>query len=185
MRRSAMRAATLSAVILACSSAAASQPSPLATAEAFIDAFYSFDRSRLDAAMADAPKSKPDILYYQGWAEGGNYVVLERKPCRFDKANEVSCGVTVKDDLMPALGFAWNVTDLFHFAFKDGRIIKVWNSSNDPPEEKLAFNWLRRERPEIFDGPCRGMFEGGPTPHDCIRAIVKGFADFTSANQRN
>ena len=179
-----MRTAALAALSLACAPATAPQQTSIATAEAFIDAFYSFDRARLDAAMVDAPESKPDILYYQGWAEGGNYAVLERKACRFDKASQVSCGVTVKDDLMPALGFAWHVTDVFHFEFANGRIVKVWNSSNDPPEEELAFKWLRRERPEIFDGPCRDMFEGGPTPHDCIKAIVKGFAEFTSANKR-
>lgn len=122
----------------------------------------------------------PDILYYQGWAEGGNYVVLQRKPCLYVKANEVSCGVTVKDDLVPALGSGYHVTDTFHFAFRDARIVKVWNSSDDPPEFHRAMEWLRSERPEIFSGPCRGMWEGGPTPQACVRAIVKGFGDFTA-----
>jgi hypothetical protein len=34
----------------------------------FIDAFYSFDRDSLDAILAEAPGSKPEILYYQKWA---------------------------------------------------------------------------------------------------------------------
>ena len=176
-----MRTAVLAALSLACSPAAtaALQSSPLATAEAFIDAFYSFDRARLDAVMSDAPRSKPDILYYQGWAQGGNYVVLTRKPCRFDKADEVSCAITVKDDLVPALGTGYDVTDVFHFAFRDGRIVKVWNSSDDPPELNQAMTWLRRERPEIFAGPCFGMWNGGPTPQDCFRAVVSGIREFT------
>ena len=174
-----MRAA-IALITLLCASAAASQPAPLDTAEAFIDAFYSFDQDRLRTAMADAPGSMPDIVYYQGWAEGGNYVVLQRMPCRFDKPHEVSCAITVKDDLVPALGTGYNVTDVFHFAFRNGRIVKVWNSSNDPPEFKQAMTWLRRERPKIFKGPCRGIWEDGPTPQDCIRAIVKGIEEFTA-----
>jgi hypothetical protein len=152
----------------------------LATAEAFIDAFYSFDRARLRDAMADAPGSMPDILYYQQWAEAGHYLVLKRERCRFDKPDEVSCPVTVKDDLVPALGSALHVTDVFHFAVRDGRIVRVWNSSDDPPQYHQAMVWLRRERPEVFAGPCRGMFEGGPTPKDCVRAVVTGFADYTA-----
>lgn len=152
----------------------------LATAERFIDAFYSFDQVRLRKAMVSAPASMLDILYYQQWAEAGHYVVMKRPPCRFDKADEASCPVTVKDDLVPALGSTYNVTDIFHFAFRDGRIVKVWNSSDDPPEFHLAMEWLRRERPEVFTGPCLGMFEGGPTPKRCVGAIIKGFAEFTS-----
>ena len=152
----------------------------LTTAEAFIDAFYSFDLPRLRIAMADAPGSTGDTLYYQQWAEAGHYVVLDRKPCRFEKLDEVVCPVTVKDDLVPALGLAFHVTDNFHFAFEDGRIAKVWNSSNDPPEFHQAMEWLRREQPKIFTGPCRGIWEGGPTPKDCVRAVVNGFKDFAA-----
>lgn len=151
----------------------------LATAEAFIDAFYSFDLPRLRAAMADAPNSMGDTLYYQQWAEAGHYRVLSRKPCRLQKPDEVVCPVTVKDDLAPALGIAFHVTDDFHFAFQGGRIVKVWNSSDDPPEFHEAMEWLRRERPAIFTGPCRGIWEGGPTPKDCVRAVVNGFDEFT------
>ena len=158
---------------------------PLISAAAFIDDFYSFDRVRLRKAMANATGSMGDIVYYQGWAEAGNYVVLERKPCRFDKADEVICGVTVKDDLAPALRISYHVTDTFHFAFRDGRIVKVWNSSDDPPEFHQAMNWLRRNRPRTFTGPCRGMWEGGPTPGDCVRAVVAGFADFTARHSRS
>ena len=155
----------------------------LATAEAFIDAFYSFDLPRLRHAMADAPGSMGDTLYYQQWAEAGHYVVLKRQPCRIAKPNEVVCAVTVKDDLVPALGSTFHVTDNFHFAFRQARIVKVWNSSDDPPEFHHGMEWLRRERPGIFTGACRGIWEGGPTPKDCVRAIVKGLADFTALGQ--
>ena len=153
---------------------------PVATARAFIDAFYSFDPVRLRKAMADAPGAIGDIDYYQSWAEAGHYVVLERKPCRLDKPDEVSCGVTVRDDLVPALGIPYHVTDTFHFAFRNGRIVKIWNSSDDPPEFHQAMAWLRGERPAIFTGPCRGIWKGGPTPKDCVRAVVHGFKEFTA-----
>ena len=162
----------------------ASSDPRLTKAEAFVDAFYSFDQARLRQALSDAPASLPNILYYQGWAEGGGYKVLDRQPCQFDKPNQVSCGITVRDDLVPALGFDWHVTDVFHFAFDGGSIVKVWNSSNDPPEFEQAMKWLRQERPEIFSGPCRDMFNGGPTPGECERAIVKGFANFTATKRR-
>ena len=153
---------------------------PLIAAEAFIGDFYSFDPVRLRKAMANATDSMGDIVYYQGWAEAGNYVVLKREPCRFEKADEVICGVTVKDDLAPALRISYHVTDSFHFTFRDGRIVKVWNSSDDPPEFHQAMGWLRRNFPEIFTGPCRGIWEGGPTPQLCVRAIVRGFREFTA-----
>ena len=120
----------------------------------------------------------------RGWAQAGHYAVLARTPCRLDNADEVSCGVTVKDDLGPALGTKYHVTDTFHFAFRDGRVIKVWNSSNDPPDFQQAMKWLRRDRPSIFTGPCRGMFEGGPTPQACVRSIVNGFSEFNSRSRR-
>ena len=174
-------------LLVACSThpngATTSEDPRLATAEAFIETFYSFDTARLRQAMTDARGSQPDILYYQQWAVGGNYVVLKRHPCRFDKPDEISCGVTVKDDLAPALGIPYHVTDVFHFAFIGDRIVKVWNSSDDPPEYQQAMQWLRSEQPEIFAGPCKRMWEGGPTPQDCVRAIVKGFGEFTAMRQ--
>ena len=156
----------------------------LAAAEALIDAFYSFDPDPLRAALADAPASQPEILYYQGWAEGGNYKVIDRKPCRFDKPDEVSCSIKVEDDLIGALGTGYDVTDTFHLTFKDGRIVKVATSSDDPPEFDRARKWLEREHPEILDGPCRGFFDGGPTPGDCVRAVVAGFGEWRARSGR-
>lgn len=151
---------------------------PLAAAERVIDAFYSFEPRQLRAALADAPDSQPRIMFYQGWAQGGNYAVLVRKPCAYASASEVTCAITVRDDLIVALGTGYWVTDTFHLTVQDGRIVKVRTSSNDPPDFELALNWLQREQPEVMSGPCQGFFAGGPTPGDCVRAVVKGFAAY-------
>ena len=108
----------------------------------------------------------------------------ERKPCRFSSGNEVSCDITVRDDLIAALRTGYWVTDTFHLTLRDGRIVKVRNTSNDPPDFEQAMSWLKRERPEVMSGPCKGFFAGGPTPQDCVRAVVKGFAAYRAANPR-
>ena len=156
-----------------------------AAAEKLIDAFYSFDPRRLRAPMADAPASQPQLLFYQGWAEGGNYAIIDRQPCQFDSESEITCAITVRDDLIAALGTGYWVTDKFHLTIREGRIVQVRNSSNDPPEFDQALNWLRRERPEVMAGPCRGFFAGGPTPHDCVRAVVEGFKAYKATKQSN
>ena len=150
----------------------------LATAERLIDAFYSFDPGPLQATLADAPTSQPQILYYQGWVEGGNYGIIQRQPCEFAPESEVVCAITVRDDLIAALDTGFWVTDSFHMTFDDGRIVRVVTSSNDPPEFEQALDWIQAERPEVMSGPCRGFFAGGPTPQACVRAVVDGFTDF-------
>jgi hypothetical protein len=45
--------------------------------------------------------------------------------------------------------------DTFHLTVSDGRIVKVRNSSNDPPDFDQAMTWLKRERPEVMSGPCK------------------------------
>lgn len=151
---------------------------PLAAAERLIDAFYSFDPQRLRDALADAPDSQPPILFYQGWAQGGNYAIIERLPCQFVNESEIACPITVRDDLIAALGTGFWVTDKFHLTINDGRIVKVRTSSNDPPEFEQGLSWIKRERPGIMTGPCQGFFAGGPTPGDCVRAVVAEFKRF-------
>jgi hypothetical protein len=153
------------------------------SAEKLIDAFYSFDANRLRAAMAEAPGSQPQIIYYQGWAKAGNYAIVERKPCRVTSVDEVSCDVTVRNDFIAALKTNHSVTDTFHLTLRDGRIVKVLTSSNDSDFDQ-ALNWLKRERPKIMSGPCKGFFAGGPTPQDCVRAVIAGFAAYRAANPR-
>jgi len=150
----------------------------LATAENFIDAFYSFNQDRLKAALTSASASMPKIVYYQGWAKGGNYKIVSRMPCKQDGAASVSCPITVKDDLMAALGIAFDVTDTFHLSFSDGKITAVKTSSNDLPVYEDAYKWVMRERPELVRIPCEGLFDGGPTPAECAQAMARGYADF-------
>lgn len=166
-------------------SGALSHPVPhVPAAEAFVDAFYSFDAARLRSAMAGAPETLPRMLYYQGWAEGGNYVIRERRPCRLESADEARCDITVRDDLIAALGTGYDLTDSFHLSFRDGRIASVRVTSNDPPAFQEALQWLGRERPELMAGPCRGFFADGPTPQDCVRAVIRGFTDFAARRPR-
>lgn len=175
--------------LVGCSGTAPPQPASanpqLIAAEKLIDAYYSFEPAHLRAAMADAPDSQPQLLFYQGWAEGGNYAILERQPCQFVGESEVTCAITVRDDLIAALGTGFWVTDKFHLTMREGRIVAVDNSSNDPPEFNLALEWIRREQPEVMTGPCRGFFAGGPTPGDCVRAVVGGFKAYRDTKEQN
>jgi hypothetical protein len=152
----------------------------LAAAERMIDAFYSFDPAPLRAALASAESSVPVIAYYQGWAEGGHYQVLDRQPCRIVGPKEASCSITVKDDLIVALGLPMHVTDTFHVTFDGGRIVGVRTSSNDPPMFMEAFQWVKKERAAQIEEPCRDFFKGGPTPQLCVQAMVRGFAEFAA-----
>jgi hypothetical protein len=43
-----------------------------------------------------------------------------------------------------------------------------------------AIEWANRERPELIRLPCQGYFDGGPTPGACVKAIVRGFAEFAA-----
>jgi hypothetical protein len=154
---------------------------PLNAAEELIDAFYSFDPGQLRVALSAAPTSQPTILFYQGWAEGGNYAIIKRESCRYIDESEITCAITVRDDLIAALGTGYWVTDMFHLTFQEGRITKVRTTSNDPPEFEQALNWLKRERPDVMTGPCLGFFTGGPTPNECVRAVVSGFEAYRAA----
>ena len=179
------RGFVLVTLALACTSPPSRAPGlratpELAASEAVIEAFYSFDSTRLKKALSPAEESIPRIVFYQGWAQGGNYKVLNRMPCKADVAPDVTCAITVKDDLIGALGINFNVTDTFRISFANGAIAKVRTSSNDPKEFNDAFEWVRRERADLIKEPCKGFFNGGPTPADCVRAMVRGFAEFTA-----
>jgi hypothetical protein len=134
--------------------------------------------------MAAAESSKPDILYYQGWAEGGHYEVLKRTPCHAVEATKVACPVMVKDDLILALGLPMHVTDTFTLTFADGRIVAVATSSDDPPDYHEASAWVRANRPELVEVPCKGEFAGGLTPGDCVRGMVRGLGEFAAAKRK-
>lgn len=153
----------------------------LAAAEAFIDAFYSFDGGRLEDALSSAQQSIPEILYYQGWAQGGHYRIVKRQSCRASGA-EVACSITVEDDLIKALGLTFHVTDTFHLTISNGIIISVSTTSDDPPEFHKAAEWVKTERRDRFQDSCRGYFAGGPTPQECVRTMVEGFKEFATTH---
>ena len=48
----------------------------LQKAESMIDAFYSFEAERLRPILNTAGDAEARLLDYQGWAEGGNYLVM-------------------------------------------------------------------------------------------------------------
>jgi hypothetical protein len=153
----------------------------LSAAEAFIDAFYSFDRSRLESFFSFAEESIPSIAYYQGWAEGGNYEIVNRRPCEEKGANIIRCAITVEDDPMLALGIDFKVTDTFEISFENGEIKSVETSSDDMQVYYDAAEWVRKELPELVEEPCQGFFAGAPTPGDCARAMTEGYRRYAAS----
>ena len=155
---------------------------PLETAEEFVDAFYSYDPAALEDALESAESSQPSILFYQGWAEGANYRVVDRMACTPNLEDRVECAITVEDDLIKALNIDFNVTDKFFLSFTDGEIVSVRTSSNDPEAIGQAFEWVFENEPALFEpgGSCDGFFDGGPTPGECAVAVVAGFQQFAA-----
>lgn len=176
----------LSAGVSACSGGpdpAAELEENLATAEGMIDAFYSFDASLLQPFLSEAGDSETGILGYQGWAEGGNYIVLERAPCISESADTIACAITVQDDPVVALETGFNVTDTFHITFEDGIITGVDTSSNDQPIYYEARKWVEANMPEVIDGPCKREDGARLTPGDCARAMTEGYRQFLVAKK--
>ena len=157
--------------------------SNLQLGNAFVDAFYSFDRDSPGALLIAADDTRPGILYYQGWAEGGNYGILTRHPCVKKDDSVTICPVTVKDDLIQALELEEWVTDTFHITIVTDRIIAVATSSNDPDLYYEARDWVRANMPELIDEPCQGMWSDGETPGDCVRAMVAGYREFMASRR--
>ncbi len=144
----------------------------------FIDAFYSFDDKVLKAALSNAEKSQPELLYYQKWAECGNYKLLKRGTTIQENDSTILFPVTVKDDLMAALDIQFNVTDTFRLTIKNNKISKVSTSSNDPDTYYDAKAWVQENRNDLIEVPCEGIWDGGPTPCDCIKGMLNGFGEF-------
>ena len=153
----------------------------IATAERFIDAFYSFDAAKLAPLLEHASDSAPGILYYQGWAEGGNYKVLERAPCKVAEAGQIACAITVQDDPVLALKTGFNVTDTFHLRFEGAHLSAVETSSNDQPIYYEARKWVEANLPEVMTGPCKDRNTEESTPVACAKAMTKGYQAFYEA----
>ena len=155
----------------------------LATVEGMIDAFYSFDASKLAPFLLQAGESEQSILGYQGWAEGGNYLVVSRAPCVAESKAVISCAITVQDDPVLALETDFNVTDTFHITFSDTIITNVDTSSNDQPIYYEAREWVEENMPEIFEGPCKRTKGIRDSPGDCARAMTEGYRQFMKAQK--
>jgi len=151
-------------------------------AEAFISAFYSFDRQLLEETLVYAEQSKPSIVYYQGWARGGHYEIVNRMPCNVLAEGLFDCSVTVKDDHMKALAIDFNVTDTFKISIENGAVTQVVTRSNDLPVYREAAKWVRRMLPDLVAEPCQGFFNGGPTPDKCAAAMAAGYAKFAASS---
>ena len=182
----AIRNSLIIATLIAANAANGAEDDAIATtnlmiAEAFVDAFYSFEGARLKDSLASAPESSPEILYYQGWAQGGHYSIVKRQPCRIEEAG-VACSITVEDDLIKALGFRFHVTDTFHLTISNGTISRVSTSSDDPPEFHEALEWVKTTHADRFEASCRGFFAGGPTPQECVQTVVAGFKEYAAAH---
>lgn len=154
----------------------------LRSAEALIDAFYSFDPNKLRPLLAAAEGSAPKLMFYQGWAEGANYRIVDRRPCGAEPTGTIGCAITVEDDPVLALNTGINVTDTFALTFSGDQIVAVDTSSNDQQIYYDAFNWVVDEMPEVMSGPCQGFFNGGPTPLECARAMTEGYRKFAASD---
>lgn len=150
----------------------------------FIDAFYSFNSDSLRVLLSSAQASQPEILYYQKWAECAHYKVMVRSRPIEKNDSILLFPVTVKDDLMPALAIDFNVTDTFHLSFRNGGIVSVKTSSNDPSEYHDAKEWVTKNKPELVGNACEGIWEGGPTPCECVLGMIKGFKEFIDSKNQ-
>jgi len=154
------------------------QAHELDLAELFVDAFYSFKPQSLADILTDAGESQREMLFYQGWARGGNYIVMKRMPCIPVKADTVSCSITVQDDLVLALGIEFDVTDTFEIGFQGSAIASVETSSNDPQLYHDARDWVWENRAELVRLPCRGSENVEPDSAQCVRAMLEGYREY-------
>lgn len=143
-------------------------------AEAFISAFYSYDRAVLES-MFSPQADKTAVLYYQQWAEAAHYNVDVRRPCRLE-GGEWVCAITVNDDFGSALGY--QATDTFRLTIDGDRVSAATFAGDDPPIFEELFGWIATRKREVLSGPCRDMFAGGETPGDCARAVATAARDF-------
>jgi len=153
----------------------------VALAETFIDAFYAFDREAMAALVKDAGDAGSRILWYQGWAEGGNYAIVKRGACELLEPGVVECPITVDDDPVLALKTGFKVTDTFTLTIEEGRIVDIKTRSNDQPIYYEARKWVEANYPELIEGPCAERGTAGGTPGDCARAMTEGYRRFAAS----
>lgn len=152
-------------------------------AEKMVEAFYSFKPEPLAQILINAGESKKNILFYQGWAEGGNYIVMENYGCKVVEKNKIDCAITVQDDLVLALGIDFNVTDVFHLEFNAEQIISVKTSSNDPQLYHDASKWVKDQYPEKIKLSCKGTDEYPASAKQCVQNMLSGYVEYAQLNK--
>lgn len=183
-----LRSFTRQACLLVCLCLAAALPVraedktlQLTTAEKFIEAFYSFNANRLAPYLVHAGDSAQSITRYQAWAQGGNYKIVTRFPCKEDSNSQtIICRITVQDDLVQALQTGFDVTDSFHLTFTNNHITSIETSSNDQPVYYEAKRWVAEQYPGLMQGVCA---EKAPSPAECARAMALGYRAFFKHHQ--
>lgn len=165
------------------------EPSPgteraLEFGEAFIDAFYGFERRTVQLAVIEASETSQGLANYAvWWAEAMGAELVERFPCEARGGGlSVTCDVRVRDALSELLGLD-EATVVRWFIALDGAgtIEEVRLVPDDPPQLDAGYAWVIANRPGLFDdGDCAGFFAGGPTPVECAAALQDAFADYAA-----
>jgi hypothetical protein len=164
-------------LLLLCPFISSANQDNLQIAESFLDAFYTFDQSKLARFLA--PNADADrVLYYQAWAQAANYKVKQRTPCALNVSKAIVCAVTVTDDFGQTMGYV--ATDTFTMTIQENKVSAISFEGDDPPIFQQLFAWIAENRPEILEGPCKDLFAGGKTPGDCARAVVVAAKEFVA-----
>ena len=154
---------------------------PQSSAEDFIDAFYSFDATKLAENM-QAPEDEKITLYYQAWAKAADYAVQTRCPCTRSNST-YTCKITVTDNFGKTMGYT--ATDTFVLtSSEDGQITGVSFSGDDPPIFEELFSWMGEHQPGVMSGPCHLLFAGGTTPAACSKAVVAAAETFMAERSK-
>jgi len=164
-------------LLLLCPFISSANQDDLHTAESFLDAFYTFDQSKLARFLA--PNAESDrVLYYQAWAQAANYKVKQRTPCALNVSKAIVCAVTVTDDFGQTMGYV--ATDTFTMTIQENKVSAISFEGDDPPIFQQLFAWIAENRPEILEGPCKDLFAGGNTPGTCAHAVVAAAKEFVA-----
>ena len=164
-------------LLLLCPFISSANQDDLHTAESFLDAFYTFDQSKLARFLA--PNADADrVLYYQAWAQAANYKVKQRTPCALNVSKAIVCAVTVTDDFGQTMGYV--ATDTFTMTIQENKVSAISFEGDDPPIFQQLFAWIAENRPEILEGPCKDLFAGGNTPGTCAHAVVAAAKEFVA-----
>ncbi len=164
-------------LLLFCPFIGNTNPDNLYTAESFLDAFYTFEKNKLNRFLA--PGADADrVLYYQAWAQAANYKVKQRRACAYTASKAIVCAVTVTDDFGQTMGYV--ATDTFTMSIQKNIITAISFEGDDPPIFEALFEWIAMNNPQVLGGPCKDLFNGGKTPADCARAVAAAAKEFVA-----